>query len=49
MSGDENNQEEIVTDGQEEKGGIQDAKDDKSESAGMKQHRDKMAEKDMHA
>ena len=38
MSGDENNEEEIVTEGQEEKGGIQDAKDDKSESTDMKEN-----------
>ena len=49
MSGDENNEEEIVTDGQEEKGGIQDAKDNKSESAEMKKTCGKMEEQDMHA
>src|ERR1035437_704962 len=49
MSGDENNEEEIVTDGQEEKGGIQDAEDDKPQSAEMKKQRGKMAEEDMHA
>ena len=48
MSGDENNEEEIVTEGQEEKGGIQDAKDDKSESTDMKEKREKRAEEGVH-
>jgi len=49
MSGDENNEEEIVTEGQEEKGGIQDAKDDKSESTYMKKEHEKGAEQGVHA
>ena len=49
MSRHEDNEQQIVAERQEEKRGIQHAKDDKSESAEMKQHSDKMAEKDMHA
>ncbi len=49
MSYDENNEQEIVTEGQEEKGGIQDAKDDKSESTDMEKKREKRAEERVHA
>lgn len=40
MSGDENNEEEIVTEGQEEEGRIQDAEDDKSEGTDVKKKRE---------
>jgi hypothetical protein len=49
MSGDENNEEEIVTEGQEEKRGIQDTKDDQSESTDMKKKREQGAEEGLHA
>jgi hypothetical protein len=49
MSDNENNEEEIVTEGQKEKGGIQHAKDDKSESTDMKKKREKGAEEGVHA
>jgi hypothetical protein len=48
MPDDENNEEEIVTEGQKEKRGIQDAKNDKSERTDMKKQREKRAEQAMH-
>jgi hypothetical protein len=49
ISGDKNNQKDIVTKRQEEKGGIQNAEDDKSEGTDMKKKREKMAEENVHA
>ena len=49
MSGDENNEEEIVPEWQEEKGGIQDPKDDKSKGTDVKKKREKRAEEGVHA
>jgi len=49
LPGDEDNQKQIVTKWQEEKGGIQDAKDDESDSTDMQKKRKKMAEEDVHA
>jgi hypothetical protein len=48
MSGDEYNQEEIVTERQKEEGGIQYAKDDKPERTDMKKHPEKSVEKGVH-
>jgi hypothetical protein len=44
ISSDENNEQEIITDRQEKKGGIQYPKEDKSESAKMKEKREKVAD-----
>ena len=49
MSGDENNEEEIVPEWQEEKGGIQDPKDDKSKGTNVKKECEKSAEEGVHA
>jgi hypothetical protein len=49
ISGDKNNQKDIVTKRQEEKGGIQNAEEDKSEGTDMKKKREKMSEENVHA
>ena len=46
---DENDQEQIIPDRKEEKRGIQDSKNDKSERAKMKEKRNKIADEGVHA
>ena len=49
ISGDENHQQDVVTDGQEQERGIQDTQNHKSDGAKVQEVSEEMAEQDVHA